>query len=159
MSFYHIFSGRTIRARLFFAQKPRTVPKLSRLLRRLYRVRTVRFRPRRLHWPQEAIFVNSNRRIFPCEKAVALSAIYDALDALAFRIDTANSDRGTLTVSSQTFPGLGGRIAVSPLLSEIGTTVEIYPQDGGGPQSEWICAFFDEVQTLLTRSGRREKTG
>ena len=108
---------------------------------------------------QEVIALDGNPQTFPCEKAVALSAIYDALDALAFRIDTANSDRGTLTVSSQTFPGLGGRIAVSPLLSEDGTTVEVYPEDSGESQSEWICAFFDEIQTLLARSKRREGSG
>lgn len=101
--------------------------------------------------------MNGNPQNFPCEKAVALSAIYDALDALSFSIDAANSSRGTLIVSSQNFSELGGRIAVLPLMSENGTTVEVYPKDGSEAQSEWIAALFDEVQTLLERAKRKEE--
>ncbi|NLT49104.1 MAG: hypothetical protein GXX92_11900 [Clostridiales bacterium] len=100
--------------------------------------------------------MNENRQTFQYEKAIMLSAIYDALDALDFNIDTANSSRGTLTVSSHTFPGLGGRIAVSPLLSENGTTVEVFTASGDETQSEWIFSFFNEVKALLEKAKLKE---
>lgn len=101
--------------------------------------------------------MNGNPQTFPCEKTVALSAIYDALDALSFSIDAANSSRGTLVVSSQTFPELGGRIAVSPLLSSDCTMVEVFPRDDIEEQTEWIAALFDEIKTLLERAKHKEE--
>ncbi|HOR86595.1 MAG TPA: hypothetical protein PLL98_08920 [Bacillota bacterium] len=101
--------------------------------------------------------MNDNRQTFPYEKAVILNALYDAMDALSFTIDSSNSSRGTLIMSSQTFPELGGRIAVSPLLSSDGAMVEVFPKGDGEAQTEWIAELFDEVRSLLERVRLKEE--
>jgi hypothetical protein len=102
------------------------------------------------------ITLSNNGRLFPYEKAVVLNAIYDALDARSFVIDRANSVRGTLFVSSKTFPEMNGRIAITPTLSGEQTLVEILTDDGAENQSEWINALMDEAQSLIRRAEKRE---
>ncbi len=93
---------------------------------------------------------------FPYEKAVVLNALYDALDALSFVIDRSNSVRGTLFVSSTTFPEMKGRIAITPTLSGEQTLVEIFADDGDENQSAWSNALMDEAQSLIKRTGMRD---
>lgn len=101
--------------------------------------------------------MSDNGQLFPYEKAIVLNAIYDALDALSFTIDYSNSVRGTLSVSSATFPKMKGRIAISPTLSGEQTQVEVFTNDEDHEASKWIPALMDEVQALLRRAERREK--
>ena len=95
--------------------------------------------------------MGKNEKRFSSEKAVVINAAYDALDSMGITINKSNSSRGTLLVSSSGSPTLGGRIAISPELSKDGTVVEVFPFTDDERQSEWICAFFDEMQSLLKR--------
>ena len=91
-------------------------------------------------------------RLFFCDKSIVLNAIYDALDAIGFTIDSANSGRGVLIVSGMS-PPLSGRIAISSLLAGDRTSVEVFPQENDQNQTEWISAFFDEAESLIRKAG------
>ncbi|MDD4716354.1 MAG: hypothetical protein PHT34_07430 [Oscillospiraceae bacterium] len=97
--------------------------------------------------------MSKNEKHFSGEKAVVINAAYDALDSIGIAISKSNSSRGTLIVSSVDSPTLGGRIAISPELSKDGTVVEVFPFTDDERQSEWISAFFDEMQSLMKRVG------
>jgi len=99
------------------------------------------------------ITLSDNGRLFPYDKAIVLNALYDALDGLSFVIDKSNSVRGTLFVSSKTFPEMRGRIAVSPALSGKHTLIEVFTDDGDEKQSEWTDALMDEMRSLIERAG------
>ena len=100
--------------------------------------------------------MSKNEKRFSSEKAVVINAAYDALDSMGIAINKSNSSRGTLLVSSVDSPALGGRIAISPELSKDGTIVEVFPFTDDERQSEWISVFFDEMQSLIKRSGLEE---
>lgn len=92
-------------------------------------------------------------REYPYEKAIVLNAIYDAVDTIEFLIDKANSMRGTLIISSVSFPQIGGRVAISPDEPLGRTLVEIYPECEDEPLLGWPCALLDETEALLRRTG------
>jgi hypothetical protein len=98
--------------------------------------------------------MDTAEKMFMCDKATVLNAIYDALDVISFVIDKSNSLRGTLIVSSTEFPQFGGRIAVSPGTAESKTLVEVFPSSNDAQQAEWIAALFDEMQVLIERAQR-----
>ena len=100
--------------------------------------------------------MSKNEKRFSSDKAVVINAAYDALDSMGIAINKSNSSRGTLIVSCADSPTLGGRIAISPELSKDGTVVEVFPFTDDERKSEWISAFFDEMQSLMKRAGLEE---
>ncbi len=92
-------------------------------------------------------------REYPYEKTMVFNAIYDAVDTIEFLIDKANSMRGTLIISSVSFPQIGGRVAVSPDEVLGRTRVEIFPEREVEPLLGWPCALLDETEALLKRAG------
>lgn len=88
-------------------------------------------------------------RVYPYDKPMVLNMLYDALDALAMTIDSANSVRGVLLVSSGSVPRRGGRIGVSPNLTGDRTRVEVFPSEGLVCQREWVDALFDEMESVI----------
>ncbi len=97
--------------------------------------------------------MRASARRFPYEKAVVLNVIYDALDALGFRIDESNSMRGTLLVSLQASANDKMRIVISPSLREETSLVEIFPLCESSKNDELINAMFDEMDALIQRAG------
>lgn len=96
------------------------------------------------------------KKRFSGDKAIVINAAYDALEALGIAISRSNSSRGTLLVTFPAAPALGGRIAVSPEISNDGTVVEVFPLTDDEQQAEWIAALFAEMQSLMRRPGGEE---
>lgn len=95
-------------------------------------------------------------RLFFCDKAIVLNAIYDALDAIGFSIDSANSGRGTLVVSAQTAPETKYRVALTPSLSAEQTSVEVFGKDEENAADDWIAALFDEMKAIMKKAGMED---
>lgn len=95
-------------------------------------------------------------RKYPYEKTMVLNGIYDAVDTIDFLIDRANSMRGTLIISSVSFPQIGGRVAISPDDTIGHTRVEIFPKCEDGLLQGWPCVLLDETEALLRRAGLEE---
>ncbi|MBP8614022.1 MAG: hypothetical protein KBI40_04105 [Firmicutes bacterium] len=95
-------------------------------------------------------------REYPYEKTMVLNAVYDAVDTMNFLIDKANSMRGTLIISSASFPRIGGRVAISPDDTTGHTRVEIFPKCEDAPLLGWPCALLDEAEALLRQAGLEE---
>ena len=100
--------------------------------------------------------MNKYEKRFPCEKAIALNAVYDALDAIGLHIDSANSGRGTLIVSSQTTPEISFRIGLSPSISAEETTVEVFCPDGAAVDRGAADALSEEM-TAVTRTADKKE--
>lgn len=95
-------------------------------------------------------------RDYPYNKTMVLNAVYDAVDTINFLIDKANSMRGTLIISSASFPRVGGRLAISPDDTIGHTRVEIFPKGEEAPLLGWPCALLYETEALLKQVGLAE---
>ena len=94
-----------------------------------------------------------NSKLFPYDKVTVLNILYDALDAMALRIDKSNSARGTLLVSSDMEPKKEIRIALTPRFTEDKTLVEIYPVGEDELIHEWVSALYDEMKAVIRKAG------
>lgn len=97
--------------------------------------------------------VDKRERLFPCDKAIVLNAVYDALDAIGFTIEKSDSARGTLTVSPASSPEATYRIALTPSSAAEETAVEVLSPNGEGTPDGWTDAMFDEMRAILRKAG------
>ena len=100
--------------------------------------------------------MDKNERLYPYEKSIVINAIYDALDAIGFQINKANSGRGTLIVSAHTVPEMQYRIALTPSLTSEDTSVEVFSLAGEDTSDEWVAALFNEMKAILRKAGMED---
>src|SRR5690554_5502420 len=96
--------------------------------------------------------------LYPYEKDVMLNVLYDTLDSIGFRIEHANSERGTIIAVSSSPSQRSMRIALNgvPLKGE--SVISIFPEieDDFGKQLSKV--LFDEIASTIKQSIDRYDT-
>ena len=91
-------------------------------------------------------------RTFPFSKELMLNILYDTLEKTGFSLDSANSERGTLIVSSSDSPNHRIRIACERSVSENQSIIHIFPavMDNTGRQRAEM--LMEEVISTVKQS-------
>lgn len=90
------------------------------------------------------------------KKSVILNAVYDSLDAMGFYIESSDSEKGCIKVS--TVPPHGKKLfinlSVEPLYPlEEGTEIKTYAEEKSEEGNEYAFALMDEIDGIICRSG------
>jgi hypothetical protein len=96
--------------------------------------------------------VNTLSRVFPYDKSIMLSVLYDTLDALGFNIEQANSERGTIIIISAGTPNRRMRIACNSILTQRKTTIQIFPEIMDETGEHLSRVLLDELSATIKRN-------
>ena len=96
---------------------------------------------------------------FAYEKRIVINALYDTIEALGLRLDSANSASGTLTVSDEQ-QTKRIRIHLDTAGTEAQTQVSIFSESANGSAfGSWSAVIFDELSATMQKARQIERRG
>ncbi len=91
-------------------------------------------------------------RCFPYEKSIVINALYDTIEALGLRLDSSDSEMGTLIVSDVGRTG-SMHIALDNSVHAVGTQVNLHPKDPNTTVFDiWGLVLLDELFGTIQRA-------
>lgn len=95
---------------------------------------------------------------FPYEKSIVINGLYDTIEALGLRLDSANSAVGALSVSgAQQTEKMRIQLAA---VTEAQTLVSIFPGSAdGSPSAFWSAIIFDELSATIQKARQTKRRG
>lgn len=98
--------------------------------------------------------MSSISSVFPYQKSIMLNILYDALETLGFKIEQANSERGTIIAHSTGEPQRRMQIACNSILLEEKARVEIFPEIEDEESQLLSKMVIAEISTITTGIGQ-----